>query len=170
MTSPTNQEPWLRGPIAGIEPLLQPVAHSFTQALEDMPAALEGLSDQDLWTRTGRSAPIGYHLVHATGGLDRLMTYARGEALSAAQWSVLEAEKKSEALRPLLAVLLQAFQSTVERALEQLRATPGDSALAVRYVGRAKLPSTTLGVLFQAAEHTARHVGQIRTLVRVLGR
>ena len=168
MPAPTQQEPWLRGPIPGIDPLFQPVAHSFIQALEDMPASLKGLSHEDLWKRNGRSASIGYHLVHATGGLDRLMTYARGEALSALQLSVLESEKKTEERRPHVAELLEAFEATVNRALEQLRVTPGDSALTVRYVGRARLPSTTLGVLFQAAEHTARHVGQVRTLVRIL--
>jgi uncharacterized damage-inducible protein DinB len=30
------------------------------------------------------------------------------------------------------------------------------------------LPSTVLGLLFHAAEHTTRHAGQIATLVRVV--
>jgi uncharacterized damage-inducible protein DinB len=166
--SEARQEAWLRGPIAGIDPLLQPVAHALTHALEDVPRALESVSDDDLWRRPGNSAPIGYHLAHLTGSLDRLFTYARGEALSATQRSALDAERNSAELRPSLAQLLVVFQSTVERALAQLRATPADTLLDVRHVGRARIPSTTMGILFHAAEHTARHNGQILTLVRVV--
>jgi hypothetical protein len=32
-----------------------------------------------------------------------------------------------------------------------------------RLVGRLKLPSTVVGLLFHAAEHTQRHVGQAAT-------
>ena len=35
-------------------------------------------------------------------------------------------------------------------------------------VGRAKLPSNTIGLLVHAAEHTARHVGQLMTTAKVL--
>jgi hypothetical protein len=35
-------------------------------------------------------------------------------------------------------------------------------------VGRAKLPATTLGLLFHAAEHTQRHVGQLMTTLKVV--
>jgi len=43
-----------------------------------------------------------------------------------------------------------------------------DSLLQPREVGRKRLPSTTLGLIFHAAEHSARHAGQIVTLVRVV--
>jgi uncharacterized damage-inducible protein DinB len=35
-------------------------------------------------------------------------------------------------------------------------------------VGRAKLPSTVLGLLFHAAEHTQRHVGQLLVTAKVV--
>jgi hypothetical protein len=35
-------------------------------------------------------------------------------------------------------------------------------------VGRLQLPSTVLGLLFHAAEHTSRHVGQIVTTARIV--
>jgi uncharacterized damage-inducible protein DinB len=38
----------------------------------------------------------------------------------------------------------------------------------VRFVGRAKLPSTVLGLLVHAAEHTMRHTGQLLVTVQVL--
>ena len=169
MMSLPKQEPWLRGPIAGVAPILQPVAHSLTQLLEDLLPVLDRLTDEDVWKRPGSSAPIGYHLAHSTGSMDRLLTYARGESLSASQWSALEAEKKCMGLRPTLAELRQRFQSTVERGLTQVRSTPLESVLEVRLVGRARLPSNTIGLLYQAAEHSARHAGQIVTICRVLG-
>jgi uncharacterized damage-inducible protein DinB len=161
----TKPEAWLGGPIEGIEPLLQPVAHALTQAREDLESVLGGLSEADLWKQSGASAPIGYHLTHLTGSLDRLLTYARGAVLNTAQLSALATERKSAAT---LHELRERFEATVERALAQLRETSADTLLTARRVGRAGLPSTTIGLLFHAAEHTARHVGQIMTLVRVL--
>jgi hypothetical protein len=41
-----------------------------------------------------------------------------------------------------------------------LRETSTATLTDQRFVGRAKLPSTVIGLLFHAAEHTQRHVGQ----------
>jgi uncharacterized damage-inducible protein DinB len=40
--------------------------------------------------------------------------------------------------------------------------------LLSRPVGRARIPSTVLGLLFHAAEHAQRHTGQLLVTVRVL--
>ena len=37
-----------------------------------------------------------------------------------------------------------------------------------RTVGRAALPANVLGLLFHAAEHTTRHVGQLITTLKVV--
>lgn len=52
--------------------------------------------------------------------------------------------------------------------MTQLRSTPEASLTEVRGVGRAQLPSTVLGLLFHAAEHTQRHVGQLLVTARVV--
>jgi uncharacterized damage-inducible protein DinB len=57
---------------------------------------------------------------------------------------------------------------TVDQAFAQLRATDERTLLEPREVGRMKLPSTVLGLLFHAAEHTQRHVGQVVTTARVV--
>ncbi|HXG43142.1 MAG TPA: DinB family protein [Gemmatimonadales bacterium] len=163
-----NPEVWLRGPVEGIAPVLQPVAHALLQVAEDLPTVLGGLTPEELWARPGGSAPIGFHLAHLTGSLDRLLTYARGESLSPEQQAALAAERAVAEARPGLAQLLAAFQRTCDAALAQLRATEAGAVLAAREVGRARLPSTVLGLLFHAAEHTARHAGQIATLVKVV--
>ena len=42
---------WLRGPIDGVTPLLQPVAHALLQASEEVRTAIAGLSPQQLQAR-----------------------------------------------------------------------------------------------------------------------
>ena len=37
-----------------------------------------------------------------------------------------------------------------------------------RAVGRAQLPSTVVGLLFHAAEHTQRHMGQLMTTAKIV--
>jgi uncharacterized damage-inducible protein DinB len=160
-------EVWLRGPIPGMSPLLQPVAHALLQAREEVEALLRDFPEQLLWTRPGEVASAGFHLQHLTGVLDRLLTYARGEALTPAQLATLAAEGTPPDAGGSAAELVQAFGRQVERALEQLRATGEHTLTEARGVGRAQLPSTVLGLLVHAAEHTQRHVGQLLVTVRM---
>jgi hypothetical protein len=60
------------------------------------------------------------------------------------------------------------FSATVERAVEQLTRTPESSLTEHREVGRGKLPSTVIGLLVHAGDHTYRHVGQAITTARLL--
>ncbi|WP_284348872.1 DinB family protein [Roseisolibacter agri] len=160
-------EPWLRGPIAGVPPTLQPAAHALQQALEDVRASVGTLDDAALWRSPGGGAPsAGWHVLHAGGALDRLLTYARGAALDDAQRAALAAEKAPEQVNG--ATLLAGFEARVAAAFAQLRATDPSTLADVREVGRAKLPSTVLGLLFHAAEHTQRHVGSVVTTARVV--
>jgi uncharacterized damage-inducible protein DinB len=168
MTDEQQPEAWLRGPIAGVPGLLQPVAHALVQCREEVMAAVSGLPAEQIWARPAGAASVGFHLRHAAGSLDRLFTYARGERLSADQRAALAAEAHPDLAPNVEARLLAAFDETVERALEQLRTTGETSLLDFRGVGRAQLPSTVLGLLFHAAEHTQRHAGQIATTVRIV--
>lgn len=166
-TPPAGREAWLRGSVPGVPPLLQPVAHALLQALEDAEQATGEIAHDELWTSIGGAASIGFHLRHAAGSLDRLFTYARGEALSEQQRSVLTMEKVPA---PDLEAgeLLAVLRSGIGQALEQLRTTDADTLVHHRAVGRAGSPSTVIGLLFHGAEHTARHVGQVVTTVRML--
>ena len=161
-------EPWLRGPIQGIQPLLQPVAHALTGVQEDLLPLLRRLREEDLWRTPGASAPIGYHLAHMTGSLDRLVTYARGESLTRTQWDAFAIEQKVTEVRPPLGSLVDSLTATLDRALRDLHDVPPERLLEPREVGRARLPSNVLGLLVHAAEHTVRHAGQISTLSHVL--
>lgn len=166
MTVPA--EVWLRGPVPGVQPLLQPAAHTLLQVGEDVVPIVQHLSPAQLWARPGGAAAIGFHLVHLPGSLDRLLTYSRGESLSADQSTRLAAERTVYDERPELQDLLTRFRASLDTAIEYLRTVPEDSLLTPREVGRKRLPSTTLGLIFHAAEHSARHAGQIVTLTRVV--
>ncbi len=150
--------------------LLQPVAHSLLQCREELTAALAGLTPDQLWQRPNGAASIGFHARHAAASLDRLLTYARGESLSPAQMAALAVEETPDLASDAAATLAAGFDAAVERALAQLRATSESTLLEPRGVGRARLPSTVLGLLFHAAEHTQRHVGQLVTTGKVIGR
>jgi len=168
MSSP---EVWLRGaPVPDVPALLQPVAHSLLQCREELTAALAGLTPDQLWQRPNGAASIGFHARHAAASLDRLLTYARGEPLSPAQMAALAVEETPDLASDAAATLAAGFDAAVERALAQLRATSESTLLEPRGVGRARLPSTVLGLLFHAAEHTQRHVGQLVTTGKVIGR
>lgn len=162
------QPPWLRGPIAGIPALLQPVAHALVDADEDARKALAGLTAEQLNRRPGSAASAAYHVKHAMGSLDRLFTYARGEALSAEQTAALVAERTMHERTFEPRGLAVEFSAAIRRAHAQLRATKESELLTVRLVGRAKLPSNTIGLLVHAAEHTARHVGQLMTTAKLV--
>jgi hypothetical protein len=58
--------------------------------------------------------------------------------------------------------------AVIDRSLAQLRNTDPDRLLDAREVGRGRLPSTVLGLLVHAAEHSTRHLGQAITTARIL--
>lgn len=169
---PSSPEPWLRGPVAGIPALLQPAAHAFIMAREDIDAAIDGLTHEQFWLMPGRVASIGYHIGHLAGSTDRLLTYARGEELSIAQRTELTAEGLLCERCPGVAVVTDRWHRAVDHALAQFARTDPATLLEPRAVGRQKLPATVIGLLFHAAEHASRHAGQVVTtskLIRALG-
>ena len=161
-------EPWLRGPVPGVPPLLQPAAHAFLMAREDVNGAVEGLSPDQVWSSPGGVATVGFHVAHLSGATDRLFTYARGEKLSPDQRAWLAAEGRVSETRPPIEGLVKKWNDTVEIAIAQLRAMMEENLLDVREVGRDRLPSNVLGLLFHAAEHASRHTGQVVTTAKLL--
>ena len=135
---------------------------------EDVSAAAAGLTVEQLWSEPGGIAAVGFHLAHLSGSTDRLLTYARGEALSDGQRKTLTGERSLSVERPALEDLLAAWHDMVERAIGQLSATSEATLLEPRHVGRLRLPSTVLGLLFHAAEHASRHTGQIVTTAKLI--
>jgi len=150
-------EPWLRGPVPGVDTFIAPLLYSFQMAREDLAKYTAGLTTEQIWATPYGFGSVGFHLRHVAGSTDRLMTYVSGGQLSSDQMTVLKAEKEPGATgEELLASIDRAFASaeTVARAIDPARlAEP-------RGVGRKQLPTTVIGLLVHIAEHTQRHVGQ----------
>ena len=162
-------ELWLAGPIPGIDPLLQPVAHALLQSREEVLRYTEGFPDHLLWEKPGGAASAGFHLQHIKGVLDRLFTYAEGNSLTPEQLSYLAAEG-APAEGTSTDSLVRAVTEQIDRSVEFLKNTDPAILIEARSVGRKALPSTVLGLLFHAAEHTQRHIGQLYVTVKVADR
>lgn len=160
--NPDSPQPevWMRGPVEGVPSLLQPVAHALLQAEEEVEKCLYGVADGWLWDSPSGKASIGFHLQHITGVIDRMLTYAKEQPLSESQFAYLRSEGKRDADITVLA-LLESFKKQVSVAIRQLRDTNENQLTAIRYLGRKRIPTTLIGLLFHAAEHTQRHVGQL---------
>ena len=167
MTPSAQPEAWLRGPVDGVSPLLMPAAHALIHARDDATLALEGLEPSEIWKHAG-GASVGFHVRHLCGALDRLLTYARGEALSQEQRRAVASEGQPGDPPADAASLIREVESAVVRALTQIRAIPDEALLESRGVGRQQLPSNVLGLVFHAAEHAARHAGQAITTARLI--
>jgi uncharacterized damage-inducible protein DinB len=167
MTTVNKPEVWLRGPLSNIPALLQPVAHAFLQAREELNELMIGFPDHLLRHKVAGMASPGFHLQHLTGVLNRLFTYAKGEGLTEYQLNYLKAEgKPTENMQ--ITDLVQQFNLQVDSAMQQLSETDESILTQVRGVGQAQLPSTVIGLYVHAAEHTMRHLGQLLVTVKIL--
>lgn len=161
-----STEWWQRGPVEGIPPLLQPIAHILLQVRESTGELTAGLTESQWNARPAGVASCAFHVRHMAGVIDRLFTYARGEGLSEAQFASLKREGDPLASEDVPAVI-QALSDRVEAALRQLGETNEATLPEFRAVGRARLPSTVLGCLTHGAEHAMRHVGQLSVTSRI---
>jgi uncharacterized damage-inducible protein DinB len=150
-------EPWLRGPLSGVNPLITPILHSFQQAREDLAKYTEGLTARQIWATPHGFGSAGFHVRHIACSTDRLVTYLEGKQLSIHQLRALQTEHEPGATRE---ELLTALDAAFRRAEQVVRALDPGTLADPRDVGRQRLPTSVIGLLTHIAEHTQRHVGQ----------
>lgn len=163
-----SQQPevWLRGPVDGYPQIFQPIVHSLLQTQEELHVLMTDFPDRLLWNSLAGMANTAFHLQHMAGVLDRMATYAKAEPLSPEQFEDLRKEGvKNDAITS--EQLVHRFDVSLVAFLQQIRDTDPNSFTDYRSVGRADLPSTVGGILFHAAEHAQRHLGQLLTTVRM---
>ncbi|MES1223107.1 MAG: DinB family protein [Bacteroidota bacterium] len=160
-------EVWLRGPVDGVPALLQPAAHAILQAREEINAFMKNFPDALLWEKPAGMASAGFHLQHISGILDRLFTYARDEQLSADQLKYLSSEGKTQET-VTTNQLIEKLNDQVDIAISHLQNTNSQTLTEQRVVGRKQIPSTVIGLLFHAAEHTQRHTGQLLVTAKII--
>jgi hypothetical protein len=140
-------EPWLRGPLEGVHPLLAPTLYAYMQALEDLARWTDGLSDAQIWSRPHGLAPVGFQLRHIAGSVERLTTYLRGRELTSLQLEATRGEMEPGLGR---AALLE----MVTRSLQE-------SERVIRALDPATLTNARAVLVVHLAEHTQRHVGEL---------
>lgn len=158
-------EPWLRGPLPGVDPLVANLFYTFTQTREELAAHLHGISTAQLWERPEGLASVGFHIRHLGGAADRLGTYLRGEALSPTQLAALAAETEPGASAAELLVELDARLSALENEVKRIAP---ETLREARPVGRKQLPATVIGLIVHIAEHSQRHLGQAITTLKLV--
>jgi hypothetical protein len=162
-----NTEWWQRGPVHGVPPLLQPVAHILLQVGESVDELVDGLTTAQWNARPAGVASAAFHVRHMSGVIDRLFTYARGGELSEAQFVALRAEG-GDVTGDDVPEILAALHARIDAAIVELKGVDEATLGDFRPVGRAKLPSTVIGCLVHGAEHAMRHVGQLSVTTRVV--
>jgi hypothetical protein len=168
MTKPKETlEVWMRGPIAGLNPLLQPVAHAILQAREEVNLMMINFPDELVWKKPAGVASVAFHLQHLSGVLDRLFTYANNQLLNEDQLELLALESVDTQFLTVKGLLTR-FNNQVNKALTQLKNIDEKTLLEPRGLGRKQIPTNVLGLIFHAAEHTQRHVGQLFVTLSIL--
>jgi uncharacterized damage-inducible protein DinB len=160
----TQPEPWMRGPIEGLEPLVAPVFYTFTQVREELAHYTEGLTTEQVWRRADSLPSLGFHLAHIAGSVDRLMTYLMEGEISPEQIAYLKSEGEPG---PSLDELLAGVDAAFAKAESQLRTIKAQDIHVPRYIGRKRLPTSVLGLLVHISEHTQRHLGQSITTAKL---
>jgi uncharacterized damage-inducible protein DinB len=160
-------EYWLRGKVEDTPDLLQPIVHSLLQSKLELKKYMLDFTESLLWEKPSGRASVGFHLQHLTGVLDRLFTYAEAENLSETQLKYLKREGVPDSTISSN-LLIAEFDKKIEEVLKKLKSIPVSSLTEFRGVGRKQLPSSVIGLLFHAAEHSQRHIGQLLVTVSVV--
>ncbi len=158
-------EPWMSGTHGDVPVVGRAVLHALELAMLDLTKWTEGLTDAEVHTQPYGLPTVGFHLRHIARSVDRILTYAEGNALTSEQLALLKAEQLGEeSLESMLGEVSIAFASAGDRigllALMDLETFRG--------VGRKQLPTSIGGALIHVADHTQRHVGQVVTTAKVL--
>jgi uncharacterized damage-inducible protein DinB len=158
-------EPWLRGTHTDVPIVQRAVLHALELAREDLEKWCGNLSDAELNARPGNLAPVAFHIRHIARSIDRLLTYAEGKELGAAQMDALGTELAPDASRDeSFAELAGALASGASR----VRAFSANQIEEPRAVGKKRFPTTVGDLLIHIAEHTQRHVGQAITTAKIV--
>ena len=158
-------EPWLRGSLPEVRSVPRAVLHALELASEDLRRWCGNLTEEELNRRPDGIPSVAFHLKHIARGVDRLLTYAEGGQLDAAQIAALKCEESEGSSGHEIFAELNA---TLGRAAARIRKFDADHMDDSRCVGLKKLPTTVGGLLVHIADHTQRHVGQAVTTAKVV--
>jgi uncharacterized damage-inducible protein DinB len=158
-------EPWLRGILPDVDPVIGHLLRSSQQIREDITKTIANLSNEQLWTKPNGSASAGFHARHLAGSTDRLCTYLEGRQLDQNQLAELAAEAEPGASATELLARIDSALNRYETLVRQLKPSHFGE---IREIGRKRLPTTAIGLAIHIAEHAQRHTGQAISIARAL--
>ena len=159
-------EPWLRGTLSEVNPVIRAAVHALELAQEDLWKWCYPLAQEQLNQAIGAVAPVSFHLRHIARSLDRLLTYAEDKQLNETQMTALRTELEVAGSHD---GVFEELAAALERSKERLLALQTTDFAAARAVGKKRLPTTVGGLLVHIADHTQRHVGQAITTAKIVG-
>jgi uncharacterized damage-inducible protein DinB len=158
-------EPWLRGTHTDVPAVGRAVLHALELALDDITKWTSGLNDAEVHSQPLGLPTVSFHLKHIARSVDRILSYAEGNVLTAEQLAALKSEQAGE---ETLAELMAEVEASFSNAAERVRVLATADFETFRGVGRKQLPTSIGGTLVHVADHTQRHVGQVVTTAKVL--
>lgn len=158
-------EPWLRGTLREINPVIRAVLHALELAKEDLWKWCSPLTLEQLNKAAGKAAPVAFHLRHIARSMDRLLTYAEGAQLNERQMAELRSEMEPADSQE---VVFEELLNALENSKKRLIALQTVDFAAERAVGKRRLPTTVAGLAVHIADHTQRHVGQAITTAKIV--
>jgi uncharacterized damage-inducible protein DinB len=157
-------EPWMRGTHEDVPAVPRAVIHALELAQEDVERWCASLTDDEWNLRPQGIAPAAFHVRHMARSIDRLLTYAEGNQLSAEQLEQMKSEMDPSAIGR---VVLEEFAAALVNAEARIHAFVGSNLEEKRALGRKALPTSIGGLLVHVADHTSRHVGQVVTTAKL---
>ena len=162
---PSTPEPWLRGTLTDVAAVPRASLHALELAGEDLKRWCAQLTVAELNANPHGLPSVAFQLRHIARSIDRLLTYAEGNALSTDQLAALRDEPSPGASSESLFAELS---SALDRGSQRVRALAKSDLEQPRSVGKKALPTTLGGLLVHVADHTQRHVGQAITTAKIL--
>lgn len=166
MATPNQtEEPWMSGTLADLHPVVAALLYSFRHARLDLGAWTKELSTEELSLSLLGLAPVSFHIRHIAGSVDRLLTYARREQLSALQIAAIGDEAQPGLSRE---EMLKLLDDSFGQAETVVRGLDSASLCKIREIGRKRIPVPLGTLLVHIAEHTQRHVGEAIITVKAV--
>jgi hypothetical protein len=158
MAEPVPQiEPWMRGIVPGVDPVIGHLLRASEHIREDLERALADLTAGQIWARPHGMTSVGFHAKHLAGSTDRLCSYLAGEQLTTEQLAAAGQEDHGE---ESAGGLIAAVRRSLDRYEQLVRAMPPEKFGEKREIGRRRFETTAISVAIHIAEHGQRHVGQ----------
>lgn len=154
---PPLPEPWMRGIVPGVDPVIGHLLRASEHIREDIEQAIAPLTPAQLWAKPNGMTSAGFHVKHLAGSTQRLCTYLEGNQLNEHQIAAMKAEGSgTESAGELLAAVGEALDRYETLVQTMAPGHYGD----VREIGRKRLQTTAISLAIHIAEHGQRHVGQ----------